>query len=208
MPAPRGRSLTPMNPPGPRWISSWATRRFWAGRCSAASWATPMWTSSSRSVDGRMPRQSRPVLLLVREGPRPHRGREMQTRRTPGHPGHPGRGQPRGPQAHQGDAATSSSPRATGPGFSTAPMSMSAWWGLTRARRRSGFSTGRRCPSSTPTSPPSPTSRRRRRLLRRIPRLLSWAIRKAGAFDIEEIASTCKFLEHAQSPRQSQLARS
>ncbi len=51
----------------------------------------------------------------------------MQARRPARHPGHPRRRQPRGARADQGDAATSSSPRATATGSSTAPTSTSRW---------------------------------------------------------------------------------
>ena len=48
-------------------------------------------------------RRGRSLLLLVREGPRPHRGGTLQARRPARHAGHPRRREPRSPEAHQGN---------------------------------------------------------------------------------------------------------
>jgi hypothetical protein len=58
------------------------------------------------------------------------------------------------------ESATSSGPRATAPGFSTARMSTSAWSVSTTARSSPAFSTATWSPRSTPISPHAPTSQR------------------------------------------------
>ena len=122
--------------------------------------------AAARSTTDRIPGQSRPLLLLVREGPRAHRGRQAASAPDCS----PRRASAAAPTARcskrikeTGDIFFAESPTATG--FSTARTSTSPWSASTTARRqtqaldgravavdqRQPHSRGRHRPLATPT---------------------------------------------------------